>query len=274
VVATVSREAQLVVLDPATGKPRYVKDLKKELHVDPPNWGFCCSPLLMGDQLIVDVGVIAAFDKTTGNLLWKSKNYGPAYSSVVPFVLEGKPALAAFPKSGLVVLSQSDGAEVTTYPWETSYGVNASTPVVMGTKIFFSSGYSKGGALVDVAGGKAKQVWVTNEMRSQMSSCVLYKGLLYGFDEVRLVCLDMDTGTTKWFERGLGKGALMLAGDKLVIAAENGDLIIAEASTDKYKQITRVTGAKGRNWTAPVLADGKVFCRSAKGQLVCLSFGD
>jgi outer membrane protein assembly factor BamB len=272
IVATVSREAQLVVLDTATGKPRYVKDLKKEFGVAPPQWGFCNSPLLLNDQIIVDVGVIAAFEKSTGKLLWKSKNYGPAYSSVVPFVLDGKPALAAFPKSGLVVLNQSDGSEVTTYPWDTSYGVHASTPVVIGSRVFISSGYNKGGVLVDVAGGKAKLVWQTREMRSQMASCVVFNGSLFGFDEGRLICVDLETGNARWNERGLGKGALMLAGGKLVIASEKGDLIIAEASNEKYVPLARVPAAVGQNWTAPVLANGKVYCRNSKGLLVCLTF--
>ena len=45
-------------------------------------------------------------------------------------------------------------------------------------------------------------------MRSQIASCVRHGGLIFGFDDTTLVCLDVQTGLKKgqvrWRERGFG----------------------------------------------------------------------
>lgn len=269
-VYTISRDGVMYALNPETGSVIWTKDLRSEFRVQPPEWGFSGSPLILGDRIAVDMGVIAMLDKKTGNAIWRTKNYEPAYSSPVAMTLGGQLALACFPKSGLVVVAQADGKELASYRWDTSYGVNAATPIVQGNQIFISSGYNKGSALIDVTGGAAKVLWQSREMRNQMPTCVLHEGFLYGFDEGRLTCIDFKTGQTRWVERGLGQGALMLAGGRLIIASERGQLVIAEASPNGFKSLGRWSVLPKNTWTVPVLNHGRLYMRDAEGHLVCL----
>ena len=85
-----------------------------------------------------------------------------------------------------------------------------------------------------------------------------------------LACLDFKTGAVKWAQKGFGKGSLMVAGGKLVILSDKGKLAIAEASPDSYKEYSSAQILTGKCWTVPVLADGRIYARSAAGQLVCL----
>jgi hypothetical protein len=63
----------------------------------------------------------------------------------------------------------------------------------------------------------------------------------------------------------------MLADGKLVIQGEDGDLAIAEATPDGYKELARAKVLSGRCWTMPVLVAGYIYCRNHEGDLVCLN---
>ena len=83
-------------------------------------------------------------------------------------------------------------------------------------------------------------------------------------------CLAFDTGELKWTDGGFGKGALMVAGGKLVGLSEKGELIIAEATPAAFKPISRAKVLTGKCWTMPVLPNGHIYCRNAAGDVVCV----
>src|ERR1019366_7541208 len=113
--------------------------------------------------------------------------------------------------------------------------------IVAGDKIFISSGYNHGGAVLKLGGATPEKVWENKNMRNHFDSCVLWEGNLYGPDDGGLRCLAFDTGELKWTYREFGKGSLMVADGKLVALSEKGDLIIAEATSAEFKPIS---GAK------------------------------
>ena len=107
-------------------------------------------------------------------------------------------------------------------------------------------------------------------MRSHFNSCVLWQGHLYGVDENQLRCIAFDTGEVKWTDTKLGKGSLMLADGKLIALGDKGELLIAEATPAAFKPMSRAQVLTGKCWTTPVLSNGKIYCRNAKGDLICL----
>jgi outer membrane protein assembly factor BamB len=175
-----------------------------------------------------------------------------------------------FNSSGLVILDPKDGRELMLHPWRTDWNVNAAIPIVSGDKVFISSGYNVGCALLQVSGDKPVVIWQNKNMRNHFNSCVLWKGYLYGVDESQLRCLDWETGDVKWTQRGLGKGSLMLADGKLIIMSDKGKLVIAEASPDEFKELASVKVLSGLCWTVPVLSNGKIYCANHEGDLICL----
>ena len=141
--------------------------------------------------------------------------------------------------------------------------------------MFISSGYNRGAGVVKFAPNKTSFVWEDRVMRNHFNSCVLYEGNLYGFDEMTLKCVRFNDGTEVWKKGGLGKGSVMLAGNKLIILGEKGQLVVAKASPTGFKAIaeTNVHVGKGkvpRHWTVPVLANGLIYCRNAHGDVVCV----
>jgi outer membrane protein assembly factor BamB len=62
----------------------------------------------------------------------------------------------------------------------------------------------------------------------------------------------------------------MIADGKIVALEETGVLIVAEATPEGYNELSRAHVLGGRCWTPPVLCDGRIYCRNAKGDLICL----
>lgn len=271
VVYVAEREGRVHCLDAKTGEVKWEKELAKENGLDVPQWGFSASPFVLGDALVLNYGKVIALDKRTGAPLWKTeKSYGDAYSTPIDITYKGAPALAVFTGSGLAIFAAKGGAEVALTPWETKYDVNAMTPVVLGERLFISSGYDKGCALVDLSGAKPKIAWESKAMRNQMSGAVHWEGHLYGFDDKVLKCLDL-AGEEKWRERGLGMGALSIAGGRLIVMGEEGDLVIAAAKPDAYQELSRTKVFDGGTcWTVPVISGGIVYVRNQAGELAAL----
>lgn len=272
-VYAVSREGKLYSFNAQDGTLISEKDLAGELRVGPPRWGITASAVVIDEQLMIDMGSIVSLNPDTGEINWKTRNFGVAYSTPTPMQVGDKKYLAAFPESGLVILNRLTGKQIAAYDWKTRHGVNAASPVVQGNNIFIASGYNTGCAMLRLNDRQLTPAWQGKMMRNHMASSVLYKNHLYGFDEKVLKCLNARTGKQQWRQRGLGKGALMIADDKLIVLGEGGELLIAGASPRRFKAIQRTQAVSGTTWVAPVLANGKIFCRSNGGNLVCFDAG-
>ncbi|MCK4624638.1 MAG: PQQ-like beta-propeller repeat protein [Phycisphaerae bacterium] len=277
-VYTLSHDGQVFCLDADLGKVVWSKNLRKELSAKPPRWGFSGSPLVEGKLLILNVGTAGvALDKATGRIVWKTGGETAGYSTPVSFTMGRTRCVAICNVNSLVVLNAADGKEIWRLPRKVAYDVNATSPIISGNKMFISSGLRKGCTLLRIDGKKPVVLWQNKEMSNYFNNCVLWKGHIYGFDRfnrTRLRCLDFQTGDVKWSRR-LGKKdcALMIADGKMIIMEWRGTLIVAEASPAGYKELGRVKILSGIYWSVPVLSGGKIFCRSYKGELVCLKVG-
>ena len=59
--------------------------------------------------------------------------------------------------------------------------------------------------------------------------------------------------------------------DDVIVALDgsNGDLIMAETSTESYQELGRIKPLGGQSWTAPIVASGRLIIRNTK-TLACL----
>lgn len=252
----------------------------KELGGKEPIWGVSSSALVEGDLLILPVGggdnnAVVAFNKKTGAVVWKSQTDEPGYSSPVAANINGVRQILVFSGTQLFSLSPTDGKLYWKYPWKTNWFVNAAVPIVIPEdKVFISTSYDRGGALLRIGGSKTNQtveeVWLTKGMKNHFNSSVQYKGYLYGFDNAQLKCMDVANGETKWTKGGFGKGSLMLADGQLIVLSERGLLVLVEATPDEYREKASAQVLEGKCWTMPTLVNGKLYLRNQK-ELICLN---
>ena len=118
-------------------------------------------------------------------------------------------------------------------------------------------------------------VWQNRDMRNQLNSCVLLDGHLFGFDGDAVVssslrCLSWKTGEVLWTDETIATGGLMAAGNRLIVLSDQGELMVAEASREHFPPLARARVLQGKCWTTPTLANGRIYCRNAVGDLVCV----
>lgn len=272
VLYSLNREGNLYCLKAATGEVVWHNFLMPEGNpheLEYPTWGFSASPLVVGDELFLNCGRFMAIDKKTGAVKWRSKDYGHAYGTPIAFEHDGRKLLAALNGTGVCVVSQKDGAEVYTRPFSgKNRGINAATPVLIEDSLFVSSGTLGADARFALAEKELVPVWENREMVNSFSGCVKLGAHLYGFDGQVLKCIGVD-GQPAWSERGIGNGAVLAAGDRLLVMGGTGELIVAKATAQKFEVLSRAMLFEvGKFWTKPILVNGIVYCRNSKGTLV------
>jgi outer membrane protein assembly factor BamB len=276
---TLGRKGELFCLDAKTGKVRWSKMLLQDFDLKEGGkdwWGFTGSPLVEGALLILNAGTSGlALEKKTGKQIWNTGKEVTGYASPVSFSFAGTRGVAIFAAKAVVGLDSRTGRELWRFPWKTSYDINAADPIMSGNEMFVSSGYRTGGALLRLNGSEWEVVWKGQQMHSQMNPSVLVAGHLYGISGQNghggeLRCVEWKTGIIKWQEPSLQLGSLMAAADKLIVLSEKGELVIAEASPERFKVLARTQVLGGRCWTVPVLSNGRIYCRNASGKLICV----
>ena len=138
-----------------------------------------------------------------------------------------------------------------------------------GDIVYLSAGYDVGSAACRIAreGNRftAKQLWLSrgNEpVVNHWSTPVCKDGYLYGmfgfkkFQKGPMKCVELATGKVMWEHKGFGQGNVILVGNRLVALAENGNLVIIEATPDAYKEIARTKAFSDKCWTTPAFSVG------------------
>tara|TARA_B100000579_G_scaffold437364_1_gene466396 strand:- start:3462 stop:4697 length:1236 start_codon:yes stop_codon:yes gene_type:complete len=278
-VYTLSKDGLLICFEASNGKVVWQKNVGQAIKSKRPMWGYASSPLIIDNFLYINVGTHGTcLDKNTGEVIWETGTAASGYSSFVPYIRGGQDELVLFAADEVVGVNPKDGKKQWGYPWKTKYGVNSADPILIGDKVFISSGYDRGCALLKVDGDKVTKIWENKNMCNHFNACVLIDGHLYGFSGNTgrgvLRCLEMATGKIKWEEKSFGGfGALQAIGKKLLIISNQGELVVADASHETFNEISRAQVTGPKCWTTPVFSNGRVYCRNSRGDLVCLDLG-
>jgi outer membrane protein assembly factor BamB len=276
-VYTVGATGILHCLKTGNGDKLWRHDLADEFAAPRLAWGVSFSPLIEGDLVLTNPGgpndsSIVAFHKITGDEVWKSLNDPAAYSSPIAATIDGRRQVLFFTHDGLVSVAPQDGALLWRFPWDTRFGANVATPIVVSHYVFISSGYDKGCALLDVLASasswQVRPVYEHNRMRNHFSTSVYYQEHLYGFDDATLVCMNFRTGKIVWKKKDFKKGSLLVAEGRLIILGESGTLALAEATPDGYRELASFSFSTKKCWTVPVLANGRLYVRDEE-KIVC-----
>ena len=285
-VYTLSLDGQVHCLDAASGKPLWYKSQADTGASDSQQYGVCAPLLLYENMLVCDVAVnCIAYDKVSGRQLWRTRGSG-GWNGAAPVAARFGDRLCIVHGTGRC-LDAATGREL----WSVPYGeMSVATPVVVGNKVFLAPfhGRNYGGAecaVVQSDGGPPSVVWKNEEVQGLCLTAVHYQGYLYAPDrddlslagesgkKMNLKCLDFRTGEVRWVQRPIAWPTCIVAGGKLLIQTLTGELILADASPEAYREHGRANLLTGRFWTVPALADGKLHCRNNNGRLVTFRIG-
>ena len=270
-VYTFSKQGMAYCLDVNDGAVLWQSDLAADHGMRVPTYGFSGSPYVEGNLVVYNAGTHGmALHAADGTPAWETGTNRAGYSTPVPFDFEGQRFLILMSERTFAAVQAQTGEVLWEHPWVTKYNANIADPIVEGNLVFVSTGYQEGSALFDVATGRVTELWFQKNMQTFLNSSVLWQGYLYGPNDngKALTCVQRSTGNIVWTQGGFGNGSVTLAGGKLIILSQAGELCIAEASPAGYRETGRGRILTGKCWTVPVLANGKIYARNAAGNLV------
>ena len=264
-IYSLSANGKLTANSKKDGSRIWQIDLIREFGSAVPRWGFSSSPIIVDDQLIMEVGgtdlrAFISFDKTNGDTIWTSSQGGASYNSPLVATIDGEEQII-FANGQTLFSFTSSGDTLWTYtlPFR---GIIA-MPVFIGpNKIFLSGIRNPGFIIVQIEENKATEATNGNSMKNDFSSCLYHNGYIYGFHVASLRCISAETGKVQWTKRGFGKGSLILVDNKLLILSDQGKLAITEASSDSYDEVLSIQTITGKSWTAPSFQNGKIYVRN------------
>jgi outer membrane protein assembly factor BamB len=281
-------EGILAAFDAATGRQAWSVNVPESLGGAPADYGVSCSPVIVGDVVIVHTGAeaaaTAAFRLSDGRMAWTSGTGKSGYASPVLMELAGTQQLVTFTASGAASLNPETGEELWSFPFVTEYDCNTSNPVrISDDSVLISAGEDHGSVLLQVTQSagqwSATPVWESagksSQLRAEWQTPVVHDGHLFGLDNsgsagpiVNLVCLRLSDRQTVWMQRRFGKSNFILADGKLFFTTMNGEVGIIEATPSGFKELSRATIMETTR-QAPAIASGRLYVRDDK-EVICV----
>ena len=196
---------------------------------------------------------LVAFDLETGDIRWQAGWRVTSYASPVLAELDGEKIVLQINQDYLTAHALEDGHVLWEHPWpgRSDADANVSQPIPLGDgRLFLCKGYGVGASLLEL-NPTAEELPVTPlwspavkpVMKTKFSNVVIHENHVFGLDGGILQCIELETGKSKWKKRRrpkFGHGQLLLVGDKLLIVTEQGEVVLAEASSDKYRELAKL----------------------------------
>ena len=242
IVYTFGAQGQLHAIDLAKGTRVWSDDTMQRFRVPKGFFGAAGSPLVEDGRVLANIGGpnagIVAFDATTGKVLWTATSDQASYSSAAGATIAGRRVAIFLTRAGLVGLDPGNrdrcsfnapGGHV--WPHRSTWRRHSSST----TSIFISAEYGPGAGLFRLDGTTLNQVWASDEaLTNHYATSVHYDGYLYGFHGRQefgqsFRAVELQTGKVRWSQDRFLAGTVTLAGDRLVILRERGELVVAPA---------------------------------------------
>jgi outer membrane protein assembly factor BamB len=268
-------------------------DLRQRFGSPIPEWGFAASPLLVetseGRSLVVvpagspaesgaeagrdAASALVALDAATGETVWAAGREAVHWSSPVLVELAGVRQILIFDES-LRAHDVDTGSELWSFPWPGGHPHVALPVAVDEAHVVLGSGYGTGVAKLHVqrdgsGAWQVERVWRSVRMKPKFANFVACGSNVYGYDDGRFACIDLDQGQRRWKQRGdvYDHGqVLKLADDLLLATTEWGEVALVEPTPEAHRELTRFRALESEDgaWNPPTLAGRYLLCRSHK----------
>jgi len=227
--------------------------------------GPASSPLVHGGKVFLQQNYLSAFDAKTGEMLWK--NEAVKGSNQSPAVW--RDIILCNSSNELVGVDLKNGKTLWTRP-----GGGDGTPVVAGDTVVIASKLEgKNLIAYTLYDGGAAEAWSTGFLaRRYGSSPIVHDGHVYHLGSERHLCIDIETGETKWERKAQSSISSPLLADGKLLVYENrgGFAIMIDAIPDEYTTLGRAkVGAL--YCASPALVGKDLFLRTADS-VACYRF--
>ncbi len=300
VVYALGAMGDLHALDAKTGDVKWAKHYVRDYGTTINTWGMSAAPLVDGERLILLVGgtenrLVVALDRRTGKLLWNAlEETDPGYAPPVIVEAGGKRQLIIWTPENVHSLDPATGEHFWTQAFKCNSGLSVTMPVFdpERRRLFVTTFYN-GPLMLELSAntpaakvlwrGKSKSEQKTDGLHAIMCTPILASETIYGVCSYgQLRGLKAGTGERLWETRAAtGEGRwwnafLVRHENRVLIANEQGELIVARLTPAGYQEIsrskliepTRKVRRRMTVWSHPAFARKSVFARN-DNEIVC-----
>ena len=246
-----------------------------------PNFGLGdgSSPVLYGDLLIIvadrdngDGSFIVAFDKRTGNEVWRTPRMARIQWST-PLLVNGPRGMELVVSGFQAVISYYPATGTERWRGPGLRGNVIATPVANSETVFVSVGYQRKKTYAVHLGATGKVsntdaiAWEYEKGTAYVPSNILYGHQLYLIaDNGMLTSLDTQTGKLIYEGArvpipGRFSASPVAYDGKLLIASQDGDMFVIKAGP--VHEVLAVNSIEQSIWASPAITDGKLLVRGA-----------
>ncbi len=278
----VSGQGDIVCVS-ANGEKRWSVNHFEKYNAPAPRFGISESPLVADGKVFVTPGgsqtSLVAFDAETGNLVWATEALDEGAQYVNPTMIEhnGRRMVVTLLTNTIIGVDPSDGTII----WSVDYAgmqsgrarVNhAVTPLFRDGFIFVTSGYNHTAVKLQLSpdGSSADVVWTNDDIDTHHGGAVLLGDYLFASNYQSntmgdWVCVDWNSGETKWATRWNTKGSIIAADGLLYLYEERrGNLALVRPDPrglDIISEFRLNTRSDGPFWAHPVIHNGRLYVR-------------
>ena len=286
-VYTIGVLGTMHAFDKKTGKVLWRKDLFKHFPANPSMvHGFAVSPIACKNTIIVKLGeqghAIVALNPKDGSLVWEKQNFTYTASTPILINVDGQEQLVTTfsgavvgfdPDSGELLWSQPPQGVKLDQARSSIPGYIISTPIWGLGNLLFTSSAGGGGASVlhlTQSGGKTMvdELWYSNLMRIHYSNALRIGDYVYGSSgdsgPSPLTAINIRTGQVAWRDRTFGKVNMVLAGEKVILLDEGGNLARVMLTPEGMSVRWNVQLLQSVAWTSPTLVGTKLYIRDRR----------
>jgi outer membrane protein assembly factor BamB len=290
-IFALSGSGELVCAD-KTGAVKWQTSMTKNLagEVNPIGggndlgWGYTWSPLVDGDNLICvpggKKGLVAALNKKTGAVVWRSTEVTDqcTYASPIVAEVQGVRQYIVMTNQGAVGIDPKTGGALWVYKRAPAFtDCVITTPLYHDSQVYMTAAFGLGCSQVKLtkAGAKFKAETVFSEraLANQDGGVVRVGDFIYGHsDKKGWASQDWKTGEMNLVNRKMKAGSLIVAEGLLyVYGADNGDVVLVKPDPKKspwqelghfvIPEKSANNKPNGKIWTHPIIANGKLYLR-------------
>ena len=255
-------------LDSNSGGEQWAFNVFERFEVEPVEFGYSCSPVVVGDTVLLPVGrpqaSMVALHAATGVLLWRSGDDPISHVPAYPIEWRGRPLVVGYLRNTLNVFDRATGEIVRRITRSTAYDEHAAWPLYREPYLWISGPFQAGSELIELVDDAPgyRTVWKSRILSNDVCSSVLVNDHLYGFDlrdaqtklhrpsRGQFRCIEFLSGEPAWINGSLTQRVDL---DEPTPPAANGPLSdrpIGHASV--------------------IAADGKLILFNDRGELILL----
>ena len=241
-------------------------------------WGYCGSPLVVENRLIVAPGAadasLVALDLQTGDLIWKTAGKLPSYGSFTAGTLGGVQQIVGHDADSLGGWDSQTGKRLWSVVPENPGDFNVPTPIIDNGQLIVTTENNGTRRFQFDPNGIINPIPIeTNrKLHPDMSTPVIVGGRLFCVKDF-LFCLDVQDGLNESWrlrDRSIGDYAAIIASDDRILVIGKGELLLYDASGGGQLLARQKVFEQSTNvYSHPALVGDRLFIRG-ETKLKCI----